>query len=119
MSERLTQITELGTAVFNNVDIGNIAKKLCDLEDKIEQGKIVELPCNVGDKIFAINACRSAIYEYTIRGFWYNGEYMEVFVDCDWCRNLPLCTTNDIGKGKIFLDRAEAEAKLRKWKERE
>ena len=53
MYERLTQRTEKGTAVFNNVDIGDIAKKLCELEDKIEQGKIVELPCAVGDIVYA------------------------------------------------------------------
>ena len=54
MYERLTQRTEKGTAVFNNVDIGDIAKKLCEIEDKIEQGRILELPCKVGDEKFAI-----------------------------------------------------------------
>jgi hypothetical protein len=29
-------------------DIDRIAIKLCDIEDKIEQGKIVEMPCKVG-----------------------------------------------------------------------
>lgn len=31
-----------------------MAIKLCDLEDKIEQGKLLELPCKVGDEKFAI-----------------------------------------------------------------
>lgn len=33
---------------------GDAVDRLCELEDKIEQGKIVELPCNVGDEKFAI-----------------------------------------------------------------
>ena len=35
-------------------DIDRMAIKLCDLEDKICEGKIVEFPCKVGDEKFAI-----------------------------------------------------------------
>ena len=59
MYERLTQRTEKGTAVFNNVDIGDIAKKLCEIEDKICEGKMVELPCAVGDTVYCIRYDRS------------------------------------------------------------
>ena len=69
MSERLTKRTENGGVRFSNgeywntvypqnehclADIHRMAIKICDIEDKIEQGKIVELPCAVGDEKFAI-----------------------------------------------------------------
>jgi hypothetical protein len=69
MYERLTRRTENGGVRFSNgeywntvypqnenclTDIHRMAIKLCDLEDKIEQGKILELPCEIGDEKFAI-----------------------------------------------------------------
>jgi hypothetical protein len=76
MGERLTKRTENGGVRFSNgeywntvypqnehclTDIHRMAIKLCGLEDKIEQGKILELPCKAGyrkstdvaEKIFA------------------------------------------------------------------
>ena len=35
-------------------DIDRMAIKLCDLEDKIEQGKILELPCKIGHTVYCI-----------------------------------------------------------------
>ena len=40
-------------------DIDRMAIRLCDLEDKIEQGKIVELPCEIGDTVYCIRYDRS------------------------------------------------------------
>jgi hypothetical protein len=69
MGERLTKRTENGGVRFSNgeywntvypqnehclTDIHRMAIRLCELEDKIEQGKILELPCKVGDEKFAI-----------------------------------------------------------------
>ena len=36
-----------------------VLNRLCDLEDKIEQGEIVELPCAVGDTVYCIRYDRS------------------------------------------------------------
>lgn len=44
-------------------DIDRMAIKLCDLEDKIEQGKILELPCQIGDEKFAIFAEHEIAYD--------------------------------------------------------
>lgn len=65
MSEykRLTARTENGKAIYS----GNVIEKslnyeqtilecLAELEDKIESGKWVELPCKVGDTVWVINA---------------------------------------------------------------
>lgn len=69
MSERLTERLENGGVRFSNgeywntvypqnenclTDIHRMAIKLCDLEDKIERGKIVELPCKIGHTVYCI-----------------------------------------------------------------
>lgn len=69
MSERLTRRMSDGTAVFAEKSKSfyseqiyeeareknrQILNRLCDLDDKIEQGKILELPCQIGDEKFAI-----------------------------------------------------------------
>lgn len=35
-------------------DIDRMAIRLCDLEDKIQQGKFVELPCKLGDTVYCV-----------------------------------------------------------------
>ena len=113
MSERLTQRTELGTAVFNNVDIGNIAKKLCDLEDKIEQGKLLELPCKIGDEKFAILPLPNA--NVIVKGKVYTIIYQNGFVidfgykpeEYDYTAYTQLLPE------ELFDTYEEAEAKLR------
>lgn len=67
MSERLTTRLANGGVGYDNgeyfrvcypwnehclMDIDRMAIKLCDLEDKIEQGKILELPCKIGDEVW-------------------------------------------------------------------
>lgn len=42
------------TSTNDNMSIWNAIERLCELEDKIEQGKMIELPCKVGDTIYLI-----------------------------------------------------------------
>lgn len=124
MSERFTKRKENGGVQFSNgeywntvypknenclTDIHRMAIKLCDLEDKIEQGKIVELPCRAGQTVYAIARWNG---EYVIRD-------VEVcnytIFDNEWKVVDPYgdyWSVNNFGK-TVFLDRATAEAKLR------
>lgn len=61
MYERLTdkRIAHGGFIEYKNYDkfaklpnVREIYDRLCELEDKIEQGKIVELPCKIGDEVW-------------------------------------------------------------------
>ena len=69
MSERLTKRTENGGVQFSNgeywntvypqnenclTDISRMAIRLCEIEDKICEGRMVELPCKVGDTLWKI-----------------------------------------------------------------
>lgn len=42
---------------YESLLIKRALKRLCDLEDKIEAGTLVELPCKVGDKVYVIPSC--------------------------------------------------------------
>ena len=41
-------------AGFYNPKLETMAGRLCDLEDKIENGTLVVLPCNVGDTVYEV-----------------------------------------------------------------
>jgi hypothetical protein len=66
--ENQDKCSELGAAEENyHYCINRIGKRLAELEDKIEQGTIIELPCKVGDTVYVIASCNDVdmyrIYE--------------------------------------------------------
>ncbi|MBR2388242.1 MAG: hypothetical protein IKB02_05685 [Clostridia bacterium] len=126
MSERLTKRKENGGVQFSNgeywntvypqnenclTDIHRMAIKLCELEDKIEQGKIVELPCAVGQTVYwaecnvqGVIECK--VFDYEITRTTY---YIHILINGK--RSYPL-SSFDFNK-RWFLTKAAAEAKLR------
>jgi hypothetical protein len=113
MSERLTKRKENGAVVvpFDNMDIVKIAYKLCDLEDKIEQGKIVELPCKVGDEKFAILPNTNVIVKGKVSVIIYQNEFLIDFAynseEYDYTAYAQLLPE------ELFDTYEEAEAKLK------
>ena len=112
-----------------------LTKRLAELEDKIEQGTLIELPCKVGDTVYV----RGNTWDY-YKSF-YNQEFigMEFFVvgkitsirftekqilikiKATYRENQRLCKKRDypistIGK-TVFLTREEAEKCLKKLTE--
>ena len=155
MSERLTKRTKNGGVQFSNgeywntvypqnehclTDIHRMAIKLCDLEDKIEQGKILELPCAAGQTVYLIAVKRPCFAcwgcsdwchkdcQYTNKDDLAVKEATveKIEIEKNWVRiKCYVKETNstinshddwrnlsDFGK-TVFLDRAAAEAKLR------
>lgn len=140
MSERLTKRTENGGVRFSNgeywntvypqnknclTDIHRMAIKLCDLEDKIEQGKILELPYAVGDIVYAPHwhwgtYLKGDIMPYQIanititqnkKGKWtkkYRAMEVQNGKTIDWQLNFEF---DEIGK-TVFLAREQAEKAL-------
>lgn len=123
MKERLTQRNSDGSVgisecrYYNYNDFQKIAGKLAYYEDLEEQGKLILLPCKVGDVVYSIQGLNGkpeqcepytvtdiTIYEYTIT----------IHITDEWlfCRNIY---PDDIGK-TVFLTKEEAEQKV---KERE
>lgn len=126
MSERLTERNANGTAKSrmsatcladawqNETDI---LERLCDLEDKIEQGKILELPCAVGDKAYHLTGIDTQreldltdIFEGKVCSI--SKEEDALWIYCRYNNGLTYWyKESDIGR-KLFFTREEAEKAL-------
>ena len=91
-----------------------ILERLAELEDKIEQGKMIELPCKVGDTCYLVykglgDMCRVAykIKEVKIDNIHYIGDN-EFFTETGECSSY----TVKFGE-EIFTTREEAEKRLK------
>jgi hypothetical protein len=105
--------------------MANAINRLCDLEDKICEGKIVELPCAVGDIVYAPHwhwetYIKGDIMPYQItnititqnkKSIWtkkYRAMEVQNGKTIDWQLNFEF---DAIGK-TVFLTREEAEKAL-------
>lgn len=104
---------------YSNCEEGYCAmEKLTDYEDAEEQGRLIKLPCKVGDKIFIDFAgFGKDIDKFTVKDFHLDCfEDGETILFCDYESNDKtlsgqICVT-EFGK-TVFLTKAEAEAKLK------
>lgn len=116
--ERLTNSDkEIPTLVDNAEYWLKVYFKLKDYEDLEEQGRLIKLPCNRGDKIYFVKSAFSMAHfpiEATVTSI--------CGVDCDNDVMYSSITeynkidrrfrSSDIGK-TVFLTKSEAEAKLK------
>lgn len=94
-----------------------ICEKLGEYEDLEEQGRLIKLPCKVGDTVF--NISENIILEYEVVGFSVYkagvriiyGEHHVSGSDETYSCNLAV---DRIGK-TVFLTKSEAESKLTEW----
>ena len=94
--------------------------RLCDLEDKIENGTLKFMPCKVGDTVWFVYETENntmfidkgiiRCVRFDEAGVWFRATYERI--SSYWH------TALSVGK-TVFLTKAEAEAKLRKLKEKE
>lgn len=133
--ERLTKVMSCpnGTKIY---DISNklfglnisradktrmILEKLAEYEDLAEQGRLVKLPCKVGDTVWDNDCGRPCAYTITAFSF---GECEEYICEPVTTKEVVFYYANssgsitgsfaesEIGKS-VFLNKSEAEAKLR------
>lgn len=98
--------------------VEDMVKKLADYENLEEQGRLIKLPCKVGDKIFLDFAgFGKDVDKFTVKDF-----HLDCFKDgettlfCDYESNdRTLSGQIDVMEfGKtVFLTKSEAEAKLK------
>lgn len=97
--------------------VEDMVKKLADYENLEEQGKLIKLPCNRGDKIYFIKSA------FSMAHFPIEARITSICgVDCDNDVMYSSITeynkidrrfkSSDIGK-TVFLTKSEAEAKLK------
>lgn len=132
--ERLTEVTiEDGVKLYDisselclsktthGEKIAAILKKLAGYEDLEEQGRLVKLPCKVGDTVWDNDYGRPCAYTITAFSF---GECEEYICEPVTTKEVVFYYTNssgsitgsfaesEIGKS-VFLNKSEAEAKLK------
>lgn len=138
--ERLTYRTELGVSIDKNEDcptcsicwncdipprkckyISDVLKKLADYEDLEKQGRLIKLPCKVGDTVWDNDYGRPCAYTITAFSF---GECEEYICEPVTTKEAVFYYSNssgsitgsfaerEIGKS-VFLNKSEAEAKLK------
>ena len=85
-------------------------QKLKDYENLEEQGRLVKLPCKVGDTVYSIaNDGKIFPVKATREVRIVNGV---LHIICESCRYSDLVSYDDIGK-TVFLTKSEAEQKLK------
>jgi hypothetical protein len=98
---------------------GDAIDRLAELEDKFEQGTLIELPCKVGDTIYVIDEWWEhtegkpvhyvVLSEDKVDSFTYYGNI--IHIDCE------ISDSFYIFGDDAFLTREEAEAKLKELQE--
>lgn len=97
LAQDTDELLEMYDAVVKNLE------KLKKYEDLEEQGRLVKLPCKVGDKVYKVDRISNKITQHKVIHF-------EVeWVDFD---NYHYCFLHHFGK-TVFLSKEEAEAKLK------
>lgn len=97
---------------------GEILTKLADYEDLEEQGRLIKLPCKVGDRIFLDFAgFGKNIDKFTVKDFHLDCfEDGETILFCDYESDDRILSGQidimEFGK-TVFLTKSEAEAKLK------
>jgi len=97
-----------------------VINRLAELEDKIENGTLVELPCKVGDKLFIIAKLVNSgewvlSNDYSVGDFIVTDIYLNINREPKFKVNSYTIKLSDFGK-TIFLTKTEAEKKLRELK---
>lgn len=110
--ERLTKRLpeDLGVVPIGGYGWPEIAAKLAQYEDAEEQGRLIVLPCNVGDKVWFIRPLQQkpTIEETTIEKVGVRKRGMFIKLSCN---SVYETSTSAIGKS-IFFSREEAEKAL-------
>lgn len=90
-----------------------VYERLQELETKIENGTLIELPCKVGDTVYYetfINGESKGIISHKVIGFVL--EAMTQNMNGFGCTSVPI---KDFGES-VFFTKAEAEKKLKELK---
>ena len=102
----------------NLTPVDKMAAKLCDLEDKIENGTLVAFPCKVGDVVYRVSFVNKHIEQLNVEGFLRNLASWKAHcthVTPSWLGNQKehiYISFSSFGK-TVFLTREEAEAALK------
>lgn len=88
---------------------------LAELEDKIEQGTMIELPCKVGDTVYLVYAA-TGVQEWEVRGIQISENTILFLLGHKGTDDYNAAHLSEKGR-YLFFTREEAEAKLKELQE--
>lgn len=112
--ERLTKRDKDGkinVTLMNAYYIMQAYDRLVELEDKIESGKMIELPCKVGERIYYIDeyiAEFDKVEEYTVEKIEIVKDQIRIWFG----DNIGYALAENFGK-EVFTDKSKAKARLK------
>lgn len=93
--------------------VEDMIEKLADYEGLEEQGRLVKLPCKVGDIVYKPNSVTlKEIVEIKIESMFITESNFNISGRTTKMKYSFCCTPKDFGK-TVFLTKSEAEAKLK------
>ncbi|MBC5685578.1 hypothetical protein H8R94_02930 [Roseburia sp. NSJ-9] len=118
LTERIDNVPDGESGVWvKNHDYVSAAEKLADYEDLEEQGRLLKLPCKVGNTVYVISMGKiiSLVVE-EISTFYVKNEKI-INVKCQNADIFRNYIEREFGR-VVFLTKEEAEVKLKElWKE--
>lgn len=117
LTERIDDVPDGESGVWvKNHDYILAAEKLADYEDLEEQGRLLKLPCKVGDTIYAVG---EIVKEYKVISVGYpsnkatnRSEFCIETLPVNGSRVVAAFYDKEFGKN-VFLTKSEAEEKLK------
>lgn len=89
--------------------------RLAEFEDKIENGTLVELPCKVGDKAYAVWPYDGEIEEWIVKRIEINNNFYIYKLSHDGTDDYMAFTSKEVGE-YIFFNKEQAEAKSKEFR---
>lgn len=122
MYEKACDVKYLETTTMNNPikeywehkQVAEYLRKLKDYEDLEEQGRLIKLPCKVGDIVYKPNSVTlKEIVEIKIESMFITESNFNISGRTTKMKYSFCCTPKDFGK-TVFLTKSEVEAKLKR-----
>lgn len=111
--ERLTDSNKEIPTLIDNAEYWRKAYfKLKDYEDLEENGRLVKLPCKVGDTVYKVNKASKKVSQHKVIKFEIDKTDVTVYTMQIIFENYDFCFFHHFGE-TVFLTKSEAEAKLK------
>ena len=124
--KRLTTKCEVGiglTETSGNIvnDYEKVVNRLAELEDKIENGTLIDTKVKVGQRVYMRSIFRGEFDEYIVSNIRLDNGKLKISLKHDFdegktCYSTTIIGLDEIGE-KVFLTTAKAEAKLKELRD--
>lgn len=109
------------TSANDNRSIWNAIEHLAELEDKIENGTLIDTKVKIGQRVFRFGFFKGDFDEYIVSNIVLENGKLEIHLKHDYdehstCYSVTVLGIEEIGK-TVFLTREETEKRLKELQE--